>query len=111
MIPVQISEDAQDDLNEGFLFYEAQEPGLGDYFIACLRADIEGLKVSGGVHRVVYADYYRLLSKVFPYGIFYTMEGGGRCSVGGARPQKRPGVDTRTTTSLTCPRVATVAGI
>jgi hypothetical protein len=76
MIRVEISEDAQADLNEGFLFYEAQEPGLGDYFIACLRADIEGLKVSGGTHRVVYADYLRLLSKVFPYGVFYTMEAG-----------------------------------
>ena len=76
MIRVQISEDAQQDLNEGFLFYEAQEPGLGDYFIACLRADIEGLKVSGGTHRLVYADYHRLLSKVFPYGVFYTMANG-----------------------------------
>lgn len=76
MIRVEISEDAQADLNEGFLFYEAQEPGLGDYFIACLRADIEGLKVSGGAHRVVYADYHRLLSKVFPYGVFYTIESG-----------------------------------
>ncbi len=75
MTRVEISEDAQADLNKGFLFYEAQEPGLGDYFIACLRADIEGLKISGGAHRVVYADYHRLLSKVFPYGVFYTMEG------------------------------------
>ncbi len=76
MIRVEISEDAQADLNGGFLFYEAQELGIGDYFIACLRADIEGLKISGGAHRVVYADYHRLLSKVFPYGIFYTMEAG-----------------------------------
>jgi plasmid stabilization system protein ParE len=76
MIRVRLSEDAQHDLNEGFLFYESQAAGLGDYFVACLRADIEGLKVSGGAHRVVYADYHRLLSKVFPYGIFYTMEGG-----------------------------------
>ncbi len=75
MIRIEISEDAQADLNEGFLFYEAQEQGLGDYFIACLRADIEGLRVSGGAHRVVYADYHRLLSKVFPYGVFYTMDG------------------------------------
>ncbi|MGO9203108.1 MAG: hypothetical protein ACLQM8_21520 [Limisphaerales bacterium] len=30
-----------------------------------------------GAHRAVYADYHRLLSKVFPYGVFYTMEGGG----------------------------------
>ena len=41
MIPIRISEDALQDLNEGFLFYEAQEAGLGDYFVTCLRADIE----------------------------------------------------------------------
>ena len=32
MTEVRISEDAFEDLNEGFLFYEAQEGGLGDYF-------------------------------------------------------------------------------
>ena len=71
---VQISDDALEDPNNGYLFYEAQESGLGEYFAACLRADIEGLRISAGVHRVVYRDYCRLLSKVFPYGIFYTVE-------------------------------------
>ena len=28
----------------------------------------------GGIHRVVYRDYHRLIGRVFPYGIFYTME-------------------------------------
>jgi len=56
MIKVRLSEDALQDLNDGFLFYEAQEAGLGDYFATCLRADIERLKVSAGVHRVVYLD-------------------------------------------------------
>jgi len=74
VIRVKISEEARDDLNDGFLFYEAQEPGLGDYFISCLRADIEGLRISAGVHRVLYQDYRRLLSKVFPFGVFYTLE-------------------------------------
>ena len=74
MRDVQISADALEDLNNGYLFYEAQETGLGEYFAACLRADIEGLGVSAGIHRVVYRDYHRLLSKVFPYGIFYTIE-------------------------------------
>ncbi len=73
MIAIQISEDALQDFNDGFLFYEAQASGLGDYFTTCLRADIESLRVSGGIHRVVYRDYHRLLSRVFPYGIFYTM--------------------------------------
>lgn len=71
---IQISEDALDDLNEGFLFYEAQASGLGDYFTSCLRADIEGLRFSAGIHRIIEADYHRLLSRVFPYGIFYTFE-------------------------------------
>jgi len=74
MRDVQISEDALEDLNNGYLFYEAQESGLGDYFAACLRADIEGLRVSAGIHRVVHGDYHRLLSRVFPYGVFYTVE-------------------------------------
>ena len=72
MITVKISDDAVADLNEGFLFYEVQEFGLGDYFLSHLRADIEGLKVTGGIHQIVYDDYHRVLSRVFPYAIFYT---------------------------------------
>jgi len=70
---ILLSEDAFEDLNEGFLFYEAQEFGLGDYFTACLRADIESLKVIAGIHRQI-EGFYRLLSRVFPHGIFYTLE-------------------------------------
>ncbi len=74
MILIRISEDAFRDLADGFAFYEAQEAGLGDYFATCLRADIESLRLYAGITRVLYADYHRLLSKVFPYGIFYTVE-------------------------------------
>ncbi len=74
MIQIRISEDALRDLNQGFLFYEAQETGLDDYFTSSLRADIEGLRITGGIHRIVYADYHRLLSRVFPYGVFYTRD-------------------------------------
>lgn len=74
MRDVEISEDALEDLKLGYFFYEAQETGLGEYFTACLRADVEGLRISAGIHRTVYRDYHRLLSRVFPYGIFYTIE-------------------------------------
>lgn len=76
MNKVGISSDAFADLEEGFRFYEAQETGLGDYFGSCLRADIEGLKILGGMHRCLYRDYRRLLSQRFPYAIFYTFEDG-----------------------------------
>ena len=74
MISISVSEDALQDLKDGYVFYETQSQGLGDYFATCLRADIESLKVYGGIHRIVYGDYYQLLSRVFPYGVFYTLE-------------------------------------
>ena len=72
MTAIRISDDALEDLDEGFWFYESQERGLGDYFATCLRADIESLRLLAGVHPLVYQDYHRLLGKVFPFGIFYT---------------------------------------
>ena len=75
MIRIKITSDALEDLNEGYLFYEAQEDGLGEYFSDSLKSDIEGLKVTGGVHRLAFRDYRRALSRIFPYAIYYSMEG------------------------------------
>ena len=47
MIVVHLSEDALRDLQDGYSFYEAQEPGLGDYFLSYLLADIEDSESSG----------------------------------------------------------------
>jgi plasmid stabilization system protein ParE len=74
MILVRISSDALDDLEEGFRFYELQEPGLGDYFLSQVRADIDGLKITAGIHRKPHLHLHRLLSRRFPYAIFYEFE-------------------------------------
>jgi plasmid stabilization system protein ParE len=74
MIRIRISDEALADLDEGFWFYESQESGLGDYFASCLRGDISGLRISAGMHRAQYRDYRRLLSRVFPYAIYYTLK-------------------------------------
>ena len=52
---IQLSSDALADLEEGFDFYQQQAPGLGNYFIASLTADIEALNHFGGVHQIVMA--------------------------------------------------------
>ena len=75
MIRIYITSDALEDLNAGYLFYEAQENGLGEYFSDSLKSDIEGLKVTGGVHRLAFRNYRRALSRIFPYAIYYSMEG------------------------------------
>jgi hypothetical protein len=71
---IQILDRAREDLIEGFWFYEHQEVGVGSYFLANLYADIESLRVHGGIHDKVYKNYHRLLSRRFPFAVFYTVQ-------------------------------------
>lgn len=70
---IQILASAIDDLADGRDFYDLQERGVGDYFQDCLYSDIESLLLYGGMHRMVFG-YHRLLSKRFPYAIYYRMQ-------------------------------------
>ena len=71
---IEILDQARDDLVEGFHFYEAQRTDLGSYFLTSLYADIESLRVYGGLHQKVYGNYHRLLSHRFPFAVFYTVQ-------------------------------------
>ncbi len=64
---------ARDDLSDGFEFYERQEAGLGDYFLESLFSDIESLRLYAGIHPRRFGCH-RLLSKRFPYAVFYDQE-------------------------------------
>jgi len=75
VIRIRISEDALLDLDDGYAFYERQETGLGEYYATHIRADIEGLKVTAGIHRKPYRNLHRLISRKFPFAIFYSLEG------------------------------------
>lgn len=66
---------ALDDLTNGFQFYEDQGEGLGVYFLESLFSDIDSLVLYAGIHRKVFG-YHRLLSKRFPYAIYYAKESG-----------------------------------
>ena len=72
---IRILASARRELDEGWQFYESQEPGLGDYFISSVRADIEGLRVSAGIHPIKHHDYHRILCRVFPFAAYYTKAG------------------------------------
>jgi hypothetical protein len=61
---------ARDDLARGVAFYERQGEGLGQYFRESLIADVDSLKIYAGIHQRVFG-FHRLLSKRFPYAIYY----------------------------------------
>ena len=47
MVRVQIARSAETDLLEGYVFYEQQQAGIGDYFLDSLSADIAGGAAAG----------------------------------------------------------------
>ncbi len=60
---------------DGFRFYELQAEGLGDYFLDSLWSDIQSLRLYGGIH-TIHNGYHRLLSKRFPWAVYYCIEDG-----------------------------------
>ncbi len=48
--------------------------GIGRYFLDSLYSDIESLRVNAGVHLRSIDPYHRLLSKRFPYSVYYRVE-------------------------------------
>lgn len=66
-----ILESASQDLIDGFHFYEKQAIGLGNYFLDGLFSDIDSLQVYAGIHPIYFDTYYRMLSKRFPFAIYY----------------------------------------
>ncbi len=67
---IRILSPAEDDLEEGYRFYDSQSPGLGSYFLDCLYSDIDSLTYFGGIHPIV-LGHHRLLSKRFPFAVYY----------------------------------------
>ncbi|MBI4595952.1 MAG: type II toxin-antitoxin system RelE/ParE family toxin [Candidatus Tectomicrobia bacterium] len=70
---IRLLSSALDDLYDGRLFYEKQGEGLGEYFYDSLFSDIDSLILHGGIHPK-YFGYHRMLSKRFPYAIYYKIE-------------------------------------
>lgn len=67
---IEVLDAAEEDLLAAAHFYDAQQRGLGAYFIDALSSDIDGLLLHSGTHEKHYG-YHRALSKRFPYAIYY----------------------------------------
>jgi plasmid stabilization system protein ParE len=72
-VKLKILASAFDDLADGQDFYERQRQGLGEYFLNSLFSDIDSLILYAGIHRRIFG-FHRLLSKRFPYGIYYQIQ-------------------------------------
>jgi plasmid stabilization system protein ParE len=71
---VVVLADAAEDLEAARDFYEAQEAGIGGYFVDSLLADIESLRLFSGIHPLHF-EFHRMLASRFPFGIYYREHG------------------------------------
>ncbi len=67
---LRFAPEARQDLLDGYWFYENQEAGVGDYFRRSVSADIQSLKLYGGIHPIIHGCH-RAVCRTFPYSIYY----------------------------------------
>jgi hypothetical protein len=70
---VVVLEDAADDMETGRIFYESCEPGVGDDFVKSILSDLDSLVLYAGIH-ARHFGLHRMLSRRFPFGIYYEIE-------------------------------------
>jgi len=68
---VVVSVMARSDIEQGWLFYQRRESGIGDYFESPIWSDIESLGHLHGIHGTHFG-YLRMIATTFPFGIYYS---------------------------------------
>jgi hypothetical protein len=63
------------DIQTGYEFYEAYQPGRGELFMRHLDLGFGRLRAFPEIAPLFHESYRRLLVHGFPFGIFYTIEG------------------------------------
>ncbi len=79
------------DLDEAFVWYEAQREGLGDQFLDAVTQTINVLRESPRQYRVVHRDTRRAHVRRFPYSIFYRVVGDVIVVIGCFHGSRSPG--------------------
>ncbi len=71
---IHILESASQDLKDGYRFYESQAKNIGQYFLDSLYSDIDSLIINASIHPIFFDHYHRMLSKRFPFAIYYRVQ-------------------------------------
>ncbi len=70
---IVVLDSAAEDIKSGKDFYDSREPGIGDYFEESILSDLDSLILYAGIH-AVHFGFHRMLSKRFPFGIYYEVK-------------------------------------
>jgi len=66
-----LAPEAEQDIAEGYAWYESRRFGLGEDFLTCIEACLQAIRRSPEMHSMVHEGYRRGLVRRFPYAVFY----------------------------------------
>jgi plasmid stabilization system protein ParE len=66
-----LAPEAERDIAEAYAWYEGRRPGLGEEFLSCLEAYLQGLRRTPEIHPFIRENYRRGLVRRFPYAVLY----------------------------------------
>ncbi len=69
-----IRPEAKADLLDAFHWYQEQRQGLGHNFKLCIEEVISKTKSNPHIHKTIFQNVRRSVTKRFPFGVFYTVE-------------------------------------
>lgn len=90
LMKVALSASAEEDLLDGFEFYESQQLDLGWYFLDSLYADIDSLGLYAGIHPKPFGGFHRTTGRRFPFSIYYRVEGSFATVIGVLDSRQNP---------------------
>jgi plasmid stabilization system protein ParE len=70
-LPLTFHPSVQGEVDDAYRWYEQQRPGLGDDFLAAVEEVFARIAATPGMHRAVFRDVRRGLTRRFPYGVYY----------------------------------------
>lgn len=76
-VKARLRPEAEEDLAEAALWYEANEHGLGGQFLDQVQATLAAISDQPAAYTVVHNSVRRALVRRFPFGVFYTADNDG----------------------------------
>lgn len=73
-LKVLISEDAESDIDDAYIWYELQRKKLGDSFIRNINSALRQIKRNPYLYPMVYLDIRKHLINKFPYCVYFYVD-------------------------------------
>ncbi len=72
--PVAYKSRAKSEVKSAILWYERQQKGLGEKFLASLENAVDKIRYNPFAYPEIHKNFRRILLKRFPYSLFYLFE-------------------------------------